>query len=324
MEVLQIWLNKERGTIEFFCDDDNIKGDYVLIVSDVHLDCSYYSCDIYVHKGFSMWVAPFTHKLNEIVLGNKKFAGYTVKILNKANQRIVQTKKLFLHDSPPVIKTPFYTHLTDVTGPSYVDFFFGDLCSGLDCSGVVVDAGANVGFFSLYAKENGAKRIYCIEPDPMPFFYLEKNFGTDPAVIPINKAMYVPTDQPISFDISSNDSVGSTLTKNNNDNWGKDKNYHHTFHTKITTQIPSISVQDILKIEEKIDLLKLDIEGAEFDVIEQLEPEYWNRINRLFIEYHGRPDPIEEKLKEQGYSIEYRHRDDQWVSGSIGFIYAQR
>jgi len=323
MEILEIYLNRTTGKIDLICSRD-INIQCTLVISDVYLDCSYYSFDIDVHRGFAMWVSPFTQKLNATVLDSSDFAGYNVKILDKKNGRIIQSKKLFLKDVPPKIKFPFYTPTVDITGPSYVDFFYGDLCEGIDCSGVVVDAGANVGFFTLYALENGAKRIYSIEPDPMPFFYLERNFEHNPGIIPINKAFYVPSDNPLSFDIAIYDSVGSTLTQNNNAEWGKDKNYHHTFDNKLTTEVEAISIQDILKTEKSIDLLKLDIEGAEFDVIEQLESEYWSRIKRLFIEYHGRPEPLESKLVEHGYQIEYRHRNDQWVSGSIGFIYAKR
>ena len=40
---------------------------------------------------------------------------------------------------------------------------------------VVLDIGANIGAFSLYAEQQGATKIYSYEPDSDNFFILEKN-----------------------------------------------------------------------------------------------------------------------------------------------------
>lgn len=323
MVILNSYLNPTNGVIDLWCDQD-INMDVTVIVSDVYLDCVYHAFDAQIQNGSSVWVTPLSDRLTSMVLNNPEFAGYMVKVLDRQSRRLLQSTKLFLHRVEPKIKQHFHTPLMDITGPSYVDFFYGDLCQGIDCSGVVVDAGANVGFFTLYAKTQGAKRVYAIDPDPMPFYYLDRNFGMDENIIPINKAFYVPGHPSVSFDVAIYDSVGSTLTKNNDRSFATDHNYFHTFDAKITTDVQVITVSDLLKIEDRINLLKLDIEGAEFEVMESILPREWKRIDRLFIEYHGRPEPIEQRLLIEGYKVEYRHRNDQWISGSIGFIYATR
>jgi len=52
------------------------------------------------------------------------------------------------------------------------------------------------------------------------------------------------------------------------------------------TQIESIRLKDLLEKEEKIDLLKIDIEGAEYDVLLDCKDNLDN-IDNLFVEYHS-------------------------------------
>ena len=180
------------------------------------------------------------------------------------------------------------------------------MCKNIDVSGTVVDAGANVGFFTLYAKYYGAKRIYSIDPDPLPFFYLEKNFGQDPNIILLNKGMNV-SDDGMDINISFEASVGTGefLSATNS----------------MKLHIPTISIDSILKIENNINLLKLDIEGTEFKVIENLNKKHFDKINQFFIEFHFDPKPIAKKLTENGYKVEYRDSNE---NSTVGFIYATK
>jgi quercetin dioxygenase-like cupin family protein len=48
------------------------------------------------------------------------------------------------------------------------------------------------------------------------------------------------------------------------------------------------TLEDIIERNNinKIDYLKIDIEGGEKDLIPSIQPETWNKINKIFIEYH--------------------------------------
>lgn len=278
-----------------------------LVVTDLYLDCVYYTWDISLNADFNGWCVPFTEKLKGVVINNKRFAGFNVKFYD-SKKRLLQYEKVYLNKTDPLVNSPFYSPTHDITGPSYIDFFYGDLCNGIDTSGVVVDAGANVGFFTLYAKEKGARRVYSIEPDPMPFFYLEKNFEKDSSIILINKAMN-HTSESLNFDVSLDGSVGSTSS------------VHSKMQNAFSITVESITVENILSVESEINLLKLDIEGSEFDVIDNISDEHFKRINQLFIEFHYSPKPIVDKLKSIGYQVEYRHSDE---NSTVGFIYASK
>lgn len=287
----------------FYNEDTEIKG--TIVISDLYLDCVYYTWDVTLTKYFDAWVIPLHYSLMNVIINNNKFGGFNVKLYNE-EKRLLQEDKIIINKVSPIITKPLYFPAYDVTGPSYVDFFYGDLCAGMDLSGTVVDAGANVGFFTLLSKEKGAKRVYSIEPDPLPYHYLEKNFSSDTSVVLINKAMS-STSNPVMFDICLKNSVASTISK------------YNIGQEKYSLLVESITIADILKIEPEINMLKLDIEGAEVEVLESLSN--FEKINQLFVEFHDDPKPMVSRIIDNGYHVDYRHSDENSKSG---FIYAKK
>ena len=92
-------------------------------------------------------------------------------------------------------------------------------------------------------------------------------------------------------------------------------------------KVKSISLQDIFD-NNKIStckLLKLDCEGAEYEIVESLPSKYLDKIQNIAIEYHladTRPDLVKkliEKIKKSGFNIKTReHFND------MGFLIAKR
>ena len=309
MKVLDIGFDKSE--CKFYFEgilETELKGCSITI-SDIHLNCAYYTWEnLIINQHFNSWIVPLGAKLIDIILQNKNFPGFNVKVYGP-NKRLLQEEKFYLNNVSPLVKRSYSTPTHDDVGPSYIDFFFGDLCLGIDTTGVVIDAGANVGFFTLFAKENRADRIYSIEPDPLPYNFLEFNFKHDSSVITINKVLS-HKNEPVDFNIVLVNSVGSVMSEHRI----KDDNI-------ISTTIDSISLHNILNLEPTINLLKLDIEGAEYDVLDNLDSNYFKNINQFFIEFHKDPKPIFNRLINEGYQVEYRHSNENDIAG---FIYAKR
>jgi FkbM family methyltransferase len=309
MKLLNINFDKSECKFWFKSPSETELKECSITISDVHLDCVYYSWEnLIINQYFDSWVIPLGAKLKDIVLQSKNFPGFNVKVYGP-NKRLLQEEKFYLNNIPPIVKKLYNTPSHDAVGPSYLDFFFSDLCYGIDTTGVVIDAGANVGFFTLFVKENGADRVYCIEPDPLPYSFLESNFKYDPSVTTINKVLS-NKNEPVDFNIVLVNSVGSVM----NEHRIKDDNV-------LSTTIESISLHNILNIEPTINLLKLDIEGAEYDVLDDLDSSYFKNINQFFIEFHKDPKPIFNRLVEEGYEVEYRHSTENDIAG---FIYAKK
>jgi len=83
-------------------------------------------------------------------------------------------------------------------------------------------------------------------------------------------------------------------------------------------RVESVRLKSILQKQSKIDFLKLDIEGAEVDVVKDCADEL-NRVDRLFIEYHsfrGEKQDLSEILAVlEFYGFRYRIAEDYNPSG---------
>lgn len=161
-----------------------------------------------------------------------------------------------------------------------------------------VDVGANVGVFTKYLLNNKlTKKIVSVECDPEALKDLHKNFEDSSEVKIITKALYSKNDT-IDFYHSVDNPVTSTSILNNNGG------------TLKTIKVESITLKELIDELEIIDLLKLDIEGAEYDILNNLDTQLFNNINNIFVECHffeddfkPKFDELTNKLKNCGYQI---------------------
>ncbi len=305
MKPFTVNIESSTGTI-YFTYNLNLKQKYIFSVCDFGIDCVYYNCEFDLSsQGSGFWIIPMSQRLIQFATKNENFYGFVVKIYT-SDKVLIQSEELVLHKNASILPYPLYFDQFDTNAASYIEFFHGDICDGMDMSGTIVDAGANVGFFSLYAKHHGANKIYILDPDPMAFYSLKKNLKKYPEVTLIHKALSHDAND-ITMNIKRGGTVGTSEFPSEVDIF--------------SIQMPSISVDSILSIEENINLLKIDIEGTEFRVIENFNTRHFEKINQLFIEFHFSPKSIAEKLKNLGYNVEYRYSTE---NDSVGFIYAKK
>jgi len=94
-----------------------------------------------------------------------------------------------------------------------------------------------------------------------------------------------------------------------------------------TINVDSISLQKIFDDNdiETCNFLKLDCEGTEYEILENLPLSYFNKIQKLVIEYHmadSHPELLENLKKlliEQNYSLKTKK-----LFSDIGFLYASK
>jgi len=177
---------------------------------------------------------------------------------------------------------------------------------------VVIDVGAHIGLFTIYASQfctNG--KIYSFEPFVDNYELLLEN-------ITLNNLDNVKSfNQAIS---NSNEPIKLFL----ND----DESGHSMFsQSSKSIIVDSISLQKFFD-ENQIkhcNFLKLDCEGAEYEIIKNLPFEYFQKIDKLVIEYHMadlHPElliELKETLSQQNFEIETKK-----LFSDIGFLYAKK
>lgn len=125
---------------------------------------------------------------------------------------------------------------------------------------VLLDVGANVGFFSMLAASQGASKVYAIEPNPFTFDALCKNIihnNLQNVVMPINMAIS-DSSGCVEFSMSGT-SVGSI---NNHISTSTQPDKLHL--DMMAVSLDFLHAQDMIA---GVTHIKIDIDGLELEVI---------------------------------------------------------
>ncbi len=123
----------------------------------------------------------------------------------------------------------------------------------------IVDLGANIGVATAWFRARYPNaRIVAVEPDPASFAKLERNLGDDPAVTLVHAAVARESGEVLLFRPPGY-SVASSLSDAQSD-------------AGASTQVRACTLDELCADQglEQLDLLKLDVEGAELDALEGL------------------------------------------------------
>jgi FkbM family methyltransferase len=159
----------------------------------------------------------------------------------------------------------------------------------------IVDAGANIGLASVYLSSRFPEaRILALEIETANFELLRRNTASYPNVTCLRKALWSgmanltianPTAEPWSFRVS------------------------HT--TKEDSEgLSAVGVKDLVDMFEgrRINLLKIDIEGAEKEVFEHGMDQWIDQVDTIAVELHDRFEPgcsqaLVDSLKDRNHKM---------------------
>lgn len=173
--------------------------------------------------------------------------------------------------------------------PSFAAIYRSYFIAGSHCfrcgrpDPVVVDCGANVGIGVRYWKHLfPAATVLATEPDPESFRTLKENCGSLPGVTLLHEASWVSGGEAVFSAVGGDGGFLSSVG--------------HSVPESARVVVPTHRLRDLLP--ERIDLLKLDIEGAEVDVLLDCRDRLAS-VDRMFVEYHsfvGKPQRFDELL----------------------------
>ncbi len=151
----------------------------------------------------------------------------------------------------------------------------------------IVDLGANCGQASMWLRGRFPDaRIVSVEPDPRTFATLQRNLRRDPHVT-LRQVAITAQDGWCRLEREADSSWGTRVSAGGNGAADVD-------------HVPSVSLETLLAQHdiERVDLLKVDIEGMEYDALATSDA--LRRVQRVIGEIHASliPVPVEQALAE--------------------------
>jgi FkbM family methyltransferase len=152
--------------------------------------------------------------------------------------------------------------------------------------GVFVDLGANIGFTTLYfARRYGAHTCVAVEPDPDNARLLRHNLAQNGIRATIFEAAVGPRDGSVRFAQDRESNLGRVAAEG--------------------VTVPMVSMDTVVHAtaHDRVDLLKMDIEGGEAELF--AGPTGWlDTIDAIMMEFHpdvADPNPILSTIKARGF-----------------------
>lgn len=147
----------------------------------------------------------------------------------------------------------------------------------------IIDAGANVGLASIYfANKYPKASVYCVEPEKSNFDLLKQNVAGYKNIHPLKNAISNVAGEVIN------------VVDTGGGNWAfRTEAVESSQDKKVNDSARTITITDIIKQYgiDTIDILKVDIEGAEAQLFESGYNEWLPRTRCLIIELHDRFAP---------------------------------
>jgi len=212
--------------------------------------------------------------------------------------------------------------------------------AGLPENAFVVDVGANIGLFSIYVKSRcpGA-RVLAFEPAPGNLDALRRNLdlhgNQDVTVYPCC--------------LGTEASAGVTLTyypqlPGNSTLHPGEKELQRTLMaqrlgtedaaklfdaTEVSVPVQRLStvLADGYADVPSIDLLKIDVEGAELEVLGGVDAADWARVGRVMLEvadFDGKLGEVERLLRSHGFSVSSSPVPFMWEELRFHYVTAER
>jgi FkbM family methyltransferase len=138
---------------------------------------------------------------------------------------------------------------------------------------LIVDLGANVGYSSAYFLSHFKScSVIAVEPDPANFAQLQKNVAPYRGRVTTIRAAVWPRRERLDLDHAGRGQEWGVRVKPSADG-----------------AVETVTIPELLRVsgQDRISLLKIDIEGAEIDLFKSGADEWLHNVDNIVIELHG-------------------------------------
>lgn len=276
-------INRIEDNMVYFVFDDNEAGQYDVILTDVdtglllHQEKNWsLQPNIIYYIGLPIQIMEYIDLCDIKIEKNGISESIRFNFSDKKKEKI--KLKLFNPET-----TSFYTYYE-----VFLENMYRSDITKIEENDVVLDIGANVGIFSLYAEKNKAGQIYSIEPDITNYGKLVQN------------TLQYSNIKSLNFGIS--DFCGLTTIYNTIDGVTSTmENFKELFpycNYVDSNKVNTIDINILIDLlpHDKINLMKLDCEGCEEFIFDSITKKSLDKIEKIILEFHSKS--IGNKIKD--------------------------
>jgi FkbM family methyltransferase len=269
-----------------------------------------------------------------------KYAYYFSSLFKLARhfRPLTLVARIFLHQVPPgiyPIQLPRLGLRLNVRGvmdiwsvkETFLDRFYERYGCPLQDGWKIIDIGGGIGDFTLFAaKDFSHNQVVAYEPTPQSFALLQDNLSANQAsnVHAYNEAIWSSTGT-----LEIDTSLGEPGQFVSRDVQGRPAGEGgSTTGAPRKVIVPSIPFSEAFRRTgwQAVDLLKIDAEGAEYEILFSLEDEILNKVRRMVMETHDSlthytHSDLLKFLTEKGFQV--RHVVNV-VHADLGYLYAEQ
>lgn len=304
----------------------SIKGNFWVSIKDIDSNACIYGFKMQeIEPGQSFWCVPIPKEFYDFY-EDKNFSGFGIEFYSNRGDEIPlifeeyvikkRINKKKLPSNPYINFDPVFVNYTQF----FVDGVYNLFFAGQRIK-TAIDIGANVGLFTEWVLDRFGRdtEVIAVEPNEnaaKAFQVIHKN-NTN-----VKLAKYALSDKSgefIEMLVNPENSLISSIE-------GTGEGYSER------QMVETITLMDLLEKYNvsEADLLKVDIEGAEYQMFSTVTTEDLRRFKNLLIEFHnneGRATQLIRKIVEAGFTVDIRDDDTRYTANENndrGTIFATR
>jgi len=319
---VEFWLDETNG--KFYIKNNGNEYKAELRIFDYYSDtCLYVNREFHQSQGMTHWIIT---PVNDYLSSVKNGLYLEIYLDHKTIRKNIMIKDFRWKDTNS--KRFQKIKRKEVKFNEYCDFMSFELYNNfdIDISEIknYVDVGACYGF-AILPFVNQDTKIYMVEPDDNNLKTLTDMWSNNSKIKIIDKAVS-NTNGPIKFYLEDDLTVVSSIFETNA--LGNDKGRRPVEVNSIT---PDNLIENYID-EQEIDLMKVDIEGTEYQFFDSISEKSLSKVNRFIIEFHNNSDfrvmNILKKLASNGFRYKlskWKQSDGDFIAeNKMGIIYAKK
>ena len=194
-------------------------------------------------------------------------------------------------------------------------YHLDDLCSGIDDDATVLDVGGQIGCFSLaVARQLPRARIHVYEASPVSASYVQRNVDANDLASRVSVHATAMAGEEGTF----------TFTDSGTANGQNSFTGHGAAGAQVTVPCTTFD-RARAAAPGDVQLVKIDTEGAEYDIVLTSDKASWDGVRKVVFEYHRVPGRSLEELMEFFEALGFRtDRHEPGTEPGLGVMWLSR